>query len=59
MKIIDSNKAGANKSNDNTSTSAHAAVIDDVHDIESSEGLLPILKLDMSSDVTSLLTLVL
>ena len=50
-----SNKAGTNQSKENTNTSTHAAD-SDVHDIESSEGLLPI---GVSSDVTSLLTLVL
>ena len=53
-----SNKAGTNKSKENTNLSTHAAVID-VHDIESSKGLLPIATLEVSSDVTSLLTLVL
>ena len=53
-----SNKAGTNKSKENTNTSTHAAV-SDVHDIESSKGLLPIATLGVSSDVTSLLTLVL
>ena len=53
-----SNKAGTNKSKDNTNTSTHAAV-SDVHDLESSKGLLPIARLGVSSDVTSLLTLVL
>ena len=53
-----SNKAGINKSKENTNTSTHAAV-SDVHDIESSKGLLPIATLGVSSDVTSLLTLVL
>ena len=42
----------------NPNTSTHAAV-SDVHDIESSKGLLPIATLGVSSDVTSLLTLVL
>ena len=50
--------AGTNKSKENTNTSTHAA-ISDVHDIESSYGLLPIATLGVSSDVTSLLTLVL
>ena len=53
-----SNKAGTNKSKENTNTSTHAAV-SDVHDIESSKGLLPIATIGVSSDVTSLLTLVL
>ena len=53
----DSNKAGANKSKENTNTSTHDAV-SDVHDIESSEGVLLIATLGVSSDVTSLLTLV-
>ena len=53
-----SNKAGTNKSKENTKTSTHAAV-SAVHDIESSEGLLRIATLGVSSDVTSLLTLVL
>ena len=53
-----SNKAGTNKSKENTNTSTHAAV-SDAHDIESSKGLLPIATLGVSSDVTSLLTLVL
>ena len=52
-----SNKAaGSNKSKENTNTSTHAAV-SDVHDIESSKGLLPVATLGVSSDVTSLLTL--
>ena len=50
-----SNKAGTNKSKENTNTSTHAAV-SDVHDIESSKGLLPTA---VSSDLTGLLTLVL
>ena len=50
--------AGTNNSKENTNTSTHAAV-SDVHDIESSKGLLPIATLGVSSDVTSLLTLVL
>ena len=54
----DSNKAGANKSKENTNTSTHAAV-SDVHEIESSKKLLPIATLGVNSDVTSLLTLVL
>ena len=54
----DSNKAGANKSKENTNTSTHAAV-SDVHDIESSKGLLPLATLGVFSDVTSLLMLVL
>ena len=53
-----SNEAGTIKSKENTNTSTHAAV-SDVHDIESSKGLLPIATLGVSSDVTSLLTLVL
>ena len=53
-----SNKAGTNKSKENTNTSTHAA-ISDVHDIESFYGLLPIATLGVSSDVTSLPTLVL
>ena len=53
-----SNKARTNKSKENTNTSTHAAV-SDVHDIESSKGLLPIATYGVSSDVTSLLTLVL
>ena len=57
-----SNKAGTNKSGrqykETTNTSSHAAV-SDVHDIESSKGLLPIATLGVPSDVTSLLTLVL
>ena len=53
-----SNKAGTNKSKENTNTSTHAA-LSDVHDIESSKGLSPIATLGASSDVTSLLTLVL
>ena len=53
-----SNKAGTNKSKENTNTSIHAAV-SDVHDIESSKGLWPIASFGVSSDVTSLLTLVL
>ena len=52
-----SNKAGTNKSKENTNISTHAAV-SDVHDVESSKGLLPIATLGVSSDVTSLLTLV-
>ena len=43
---------------ENTKTSSHAAV-SDVHDIESSKGLLPIATLGVTSDVTSLLTIVL
>ena len=50
-----SNKAGINKSKENTNTSTHAPV-SDVHDIESSKGLLPTATLGVSSDVTSLLT---
>ena len=53
-----SNKAGTNKFKENTNTSTHAAV-SDVHDIESSKGLLPIATLGVSADVTSLLSLVL
>ena len=53
-----SNKAATNKSKGNTKTSTHAAV-SDVYDIESSKGLLPIATLGVSSDITSLLTLVL
>ena len=53
-----SNKAGTNKSKDNTNISLHVAV-SDVRDIESSKGLLPIATLGVSSDITSLLTLVL
>ena len=53
-----SNEAGTNKSKENTNTFTHAAV-SDVHDIESSKGLLPIATIGVSSDVTSLLTLVL
>ena len=53
-----SNKAGTNKSKENKNTSTHAAV-SDVHDIESFKRLLPIATLGVSSDVTSLLTLVL
>ena len=53
----DSNKAGANNSKDNTNTSTHA-IVSDIHDIEKSKGLLPIVTLDVSSDVTSLLSLV-
>ena len=53
-----SNKAETNKSKENTKTSTHASV-SDVHDIESSKGLLPIATLGVSSDVTSFLTLVL
>ena len=53
-----SNKAVTNKSKENTNTSTHATV-SDVHDIESSKGLLPIATLGVSSDVTSILTLVL
>ena len=56
-KLNVSNKAGTNKSKENTNISTHAAVTD-VHDIESSR-LLPIATLGLSSDVTSLLTLVL
>ena len=52
------NKAGTNKSKENTSTPTHAAV-SDVHDIESSTGLLPIATIGKSSDVTSLVTFVL
>ena len=52
-----SNKAGTNKSKENTKTSIHAAV-SDVHDIESSKWLLPIATLGVSSDVTSLPTFV-
>ena len=51
-----SNKAGTNKSKENTNLSTHAAV-SDVHGIESSKGLLPIATLGVSSDVTSLLAL--
>ena len=50
-------KAGSNKCKENTKTSTHAAV-GDVHDIESSKELLPITTLGVSSDVASLLTLV-
>ena len=57
-KLIDSNKAGANKSHMTTNASTDATVSDE-HDIESSIGLLPIATLGLSSDVTSLLTLVL
>ena len=53
-----SNTARAHKSKEITSTSNHAAV-SDVHDVESSNGLLPIAQLGVSSDVTSLMTLVL
>ena len=53
-----SKKAGTNKSKENTNTSTHAAV-SDVHDIESSEGFLPIATMGVSSDVTSLLKLIL
>ena len=53
-----SNKAGTNKSKENTNTSTQAA-ISDVHDIESSKGLFSIATLGVSSDVKSLLTLVL
>ena len=53
-----SNKAGTNKSKENTKT-ADLAAVSDVHDIESSKGLLPIATIGVSSDVTSLLTLVL
>ena len=53
-----SKKAGTNKAKENTNTSNHAAV-SDIHDIESSKGLLPIAKLGVSSDVTSPLMLVL
>ena len=52
-----SNKAETKKSKENTNTSTHAAV-SDVHDIESSKGLLPIATLGVSLEVTSLLTLV-
>ena len=52
-----SNKAGTSKSKENTNTSTHADV-SDVHDIESSNELLPIATLGVSSEVTSLLTLV-
>ena len=51
-------KAGTNNSKENRNTSTHA-VVSDVQDIESSKGLLPIATLGVSSDVTSLLTLVL
>ena len=53
-----SKKAGTNKSKENTNISTHATA-SDVHEIESSKGLLPIATLGVSSDVTSLLTLVL
>ena len=53
-----SKNSGTNKAKENTNTSTHAAV-KDVHDIESSKGLLPIATLGVSSDVISLLTLVL
>ena len=53
-----SNKAGTNKSKENTIIPIHAAV-SGVHDIELSKGLLPVATLGVSSDVTSLLTLVL
>ena len=53
-----SNKVGKNKSKENTNTSTHADV-SDVHDIESFKELLPIATLGVSSEVTSLLTLVL
>ena len=53
-----SEKAGTNKSKENTNTSTHTAV-SDVHDIESSKGLLPISTFGVSLDVTSLLTSVL
>ena len=52
-----SNNAGTNKSKENTNTSTHAA-FSDVHDIESSKGLLPIawciLGFNQSPDVGSL-----
>ena len=51
-----SNNPGRNKSKENTNTSTHAAV-SDVHDIESSKGLLLIATLGVSSVVISLLTL--
>ena len=53
-----STKAGTNKCKENTKTSTHAAV-SDVPDIESSKRLLPIATLGVSTDVTSLLTLLL
>ena len=53
-----SNKAGTNKSKENKNISTYAAV-SDIPDIESSKGLLPIATLGLSSDVTSLLTMVL
>ena len=53
-----SNNAGTNISKENTNTSNQDAV-SDVHDIEVSKGLLPVASLGVSSDVTSLLTLVL
>ena len=44
-----SSTAGAHKSKELTNISTHAAV-GDVHDIESSKGLLPIAQLGVSSD---------
>ena len=52
---IDSSKAGANKSKENTNTSTHAA-LSDVYENESSKGLLQVAKLDVSSELNSLLT---
>ena len=52
-----SNKVGAHKSKENTNASINAAV-SDVHDIEWSKGLLPLATLGVSSDVTTVLTLV-
>ena len=54
---IVSNKAGTHKRKENTNFCTYADV-SDVHEIESSKGLLPIAKIGVSSDVTSLLTLV-
>ena len=51
-----SKKAEAHKSKAITNTSTHAAV-SDMHEVESSRGLLPIATLGVSSDVTSTLTL--
>ena len=53
-----SKKAGISKAKEKTNTSTHSAV-SDVHDIESSKELLPIATLAVSSDINSLLTLVL
>ena len=53
-----SNKTGTKKTKENTNTSTQTAV-NYVHYIESSKGLLPIVTLGVSSNVTSLLTLVL